>query len=263
MPGEPVLLAPTSQPEPTVATEVASTLGARYALGQQPGIVVPLQQHPSEPREVVLVFVPVDVSQRMEPFEITSAQKIAVGADHEEDRLGAVRDPARPAAAFVARVCFVLRLAQQSDDGSPAAPQVSTEHAPANDDAQRDGHCNNGGYCAHPRWIYCLDPRPSSCKMLRDLLDGHAGDCRRRGSTVVGRAVIVSSAGVISTVEPRYSADFAVSVNVRRARWIGSGGAINFGFTVTRAPHRSVFDAGCSPTARASSESCPDASARR
>ena len=88
---------------------MAATLSARYALRQQPGIVEPLQQQPSKAREAVLVFVPVDVSQRMEAFEITFAQKIAVGADHEVDDLAAVFDPARPAAALEARVCFVAQ----------------------------------------------------------------------------------------------------------------------------------------------------------
>ena len=121
---------------------------------------------------MVLAFFPVDVAQRMEPFEIAFAQRIAVGADREVDDLAAVPDPARLASGL-ARERFVLRLAQQSYDGSPAAPQVSAEHTPANDDAQRNDHANRGGYCAHPRRIHCLDPRPGSSKVLRDLLDGH------------------------------------------------------------------------------------------
>ena len=78
MPGDPELLASASQPEPAVASKVAFPLGSRYALRQEPGVVMPLQQQASKAREVVLVLLPVDVSHPVEPFKITPAQPIAV-----------------------------------------------------------------------------------------------------------------------------------------------------------------------------------------
>ena len=75
---DPVPLAPASQPEPSPASEIAVALCSRHALREQPCVVMPVQQESSEARQAVRVLLPVDISHRVEPIEIASAQQIAV-----------------------------------------------------------------------------------------------------------------------------------------------------------------------------------------
>ena len=110
---------------------------------------------------MVPALLPVDVSHRVEPIEIASAQQIAVCANLEVDDVAAVPNQIA-VTAFGPKVGERLQvvLAQQSDDGGAAAPQVLPQQPPAKDQPGRNDRSNCGGNRAHPRRIRCLGPGP-------------------------------------------------------------------------------------------------------